>query len=77
MVRAKFYVESKTEVNGTPNHGFQIAMRPVISGSDENKQFFQYTPGGKLELSTINASAAEQLEVGKEYYLDFTLAEKA
>lgn len=70
MVRAKFYVESKTEFKD----GFRITLNPVISGSAENAAFFKYTPSGKLELGTINPAAAAQLEVGKEYYLDIAPA---
>lgn len=71
-VRAKFYVSSKTEV--APGGKYQVAMNPVMSGSPENKEFYYYSPGGKLELTTINGEAAAQLQVGKEYYLDITEA---
>lgn len=43
---------------------------PVIDGSAENKAFFAYTPGGKLELDVMNG---QQFEAGKEYYVDLTL----
>lgn len=75
MVRAKFIVQSKTENNGTPDNGFMIELIPVVSGSEENKTFYQYTPCGKITLGVINPAAAQQFEVGKEYYIDFTKAE--
>lgn len=71
-VRAKFYVSSKTEVS--PGGKYQVAMNPVMSGSPENKEFYYYSPGGKIELTTINGAAAEQLVVGREYYIDISEA---
>jgi hypothetical protein len=29
-----------------------IKMNPVISGSEENKTFFKYTPSGEVRLGT-------------------------
>lgn len=73
MVRAKFYVQSITHTKG--NKGAFILLQPVIGGSEENKQFYEYTPGGKIELSTVNEEAVKQFELGKEYYIDFSPAE--
>lgn len=70
-VRAKFFVQSKTEIEGGR---FQVALVPVTSGSPENEKFYYYTPAGKIELATINASAAEHLKVGAEYFVDLTPA---
>jgi hypothetical protein len=73
MVRAKFIVEFKGD-----NHrgGYStIKLMPVTSGSEENKTFYKWTPGGSIELSTVNPEAAAGFEVGKEYYVDFTLAQ--
>lgn len=70
MVRAKFYVESKTQFRD----GYRIKMNPVVSGSAENASFFKYTPSGNLEIGTINPEAAAGLEVGQEYYLDISPA---
>lgn len=71
-VRAKFEVAEKTESN---NGGFSVKLYPVIGGSSENESFYKLTPAGSIELSTINKEAAAALEVGKQYYVDFTLAE--
>jgi len=70
-IRAKFYVASKTEF---PN-GYEIKLNAVISGSEENKNFYRHTPNGRLELSIVNNDTANCFEVGKEYYVDFTKAE--
>lgn len=71
MVKAKFKVESVT----TFANGASIKMHPVQSGSEENKKFYQYTPGGTLDLMVINAETAKQFIPGKEYYIDISLAE--
>lgn len=70
-VRAKFKVESVLH----SQNGHNVVLFPVTSGSDENKEFYKYTPGGKIELSTINVAAAEQFVPGKEVYVDFSPAE--
>lgn len=76
MVRAKFYVASVVEndPSNVEDKGYTINLNPVISGSEENKQFYKWTPGGSIQLSTINPIAAAQFEAGKEYYVDFTPA---
>lgn len=48
-----------------------VVFTPVTSGSIENQEFFHYTPWGKIELGTINRKIVAQLEVGREYYVDF------
>lgn len=70
MVRAKFTCTNKEEVDG----GFKISLSPVTCGSAENEDFFKWTPYGSCSIGTINGSAAEEFEVGKEYYVDFTPA---
>lgn len=72
MVRCKFKCDSKT-VDG--NGDAQIAMSPVYGDNPENKEFFRYTPCGNFTFGTINKAAADQIEQGKEYYIDITLAE--
>lgn len=71
MVRAKFKVTGKTE---QADGGGTVNLWPVTTGSPENEEFYRYTPGGSIMLSTINGAAFEQFEVDKEYYVDFTPA---
>jgi len=72
-VRAKFKVETITHnVSGA-----SILLFPVTGESPENKEFYKWTPGGKIELSTVNPAAAEQFTPGKEFYVDFTAAPSA
>lgn len=67
-IRAKFTVQAITEhQDGTKS----ISLIPVISGSEENKEFWKYTPSGKVELNVTNPDA--QFEFG-EYYIDFVKA---
>lgn len=68
MVRAKFVCSMKNDN--------VIAFNPVYSGSKENEQFFRATPGGQIMLNVVNEDAAKQFEPGKEYYVDFTPADK-
>jgi hypothetical protein len=67
-VRCKFNCHYKS------SDGKQIEFSPVYTGSEENKSFFEATPGGHIILNTVNAEASAHFEVGKEYYIDFTLA---
>lgn len=70
-VRAKFYVET---VQPNEDGSGTIRLRPVYDGSEENKAFYKYTPGGEITLSTINPQAVEAFEVGAQFYVDFTPA---
>ena len=72
MVRAKFTVQSK-EV-AADNVGGKVVLLPVVSGSKENEEFYNLTPAGQIELSTINQAAFDAFEQGKEYYVDFSEA---
>lgn len=76
MVRAKFVVTEIARNKYGQDETQVIRMSAVMSGSDENKTFFKWTPSGKIELATVNPEAGKAFELGKEYYVDFTLAEK-
>lgn len=54
--------------------GDSVLLDPVYSGSEENKEFFKYTPGGSIYLNVVNPPALEQFKQGAEYYVDFTPA---
>lgn len=71
-VRAKFRVTEKTPAGG--DNGTRVALAPVVDGSEENKEFYRWTPGGSITLDTINDAAAAQFDVGAEFYVDFTKA---
>lgn len=67
-VRAKFKVESVTrhETDGS------VKLIPVTSGSEENEEFFKWTPYGSIEMGVVNEDVLERFVPGKEVYVDFT-----
>lgn len=71
-VRAKFKVSSITDTGDFKT----ISLQPVVSGSEENKAFFKWTPGGNINLNCCNPAVVEQMTPGKEFYVDFTEAIK-
>ncbi len=70
--RCKMICQVK-EANGDSEHVKLTAVSK--DGCAENEEFFKYTPGGSLEFWSVNPAATQQLEVGKEYYVDISLAE--
>jgi len=66
MIRAKF----KCIEGGVNESGRFFKLRPVTSGSDENKNFYKYTPAGLIEQLIVNDNV--YFEVGKEYDVDFS-----
>lgn len=73
-VRAKFFVRSKEEYAEPKNCG-TVKMVPVMNGSEENKQFYKWTPSGEIVLMTVNEMAFAGFKLGASYYVDFTEAE--
>jgi hypothetical protein len=72
-VRAKFKVES---VLYTADFA-SVKLSPVVSGSQENKEFYRWTPGGTMELNQIRKEVADVLKPGQEFYVDLIPVEKA
>lgn len=58
------------------NNETQLCFTPVITGSDENKLFFKYTPGGMVYFNVVSEATADSFTVGKEYYINFSEASK-
>ncbi len=78
-VRAKFYVsevkQSKNNWGGNDGELLTtIKLMPVTGNSEENKQFFRWTPAGSIDLGTVNPAVVEQFHIGDEFYIDFTPA---
>lgn len=72
-VVAKFLCIEKGETGYSEEYiTSKVVLIPVTGNSEENQNFFQATPTGKLEMNMVNQSAAEQFEVGKEYFVDFS-----
>jgi hypothetical protein len=62
--RCKFKCDSVTD------HGEakSVVLTPVTSGSDENKTFWKYTPGGRFEMTWVNPNVG--FKPGKEYFIE-------
>lgn len=71
MIKAKFKVQSVTKYE---NNCESVELYPVTTGSEENKQWSEYTPGGKIQMTITAKGAVGKFEPGKEYYIDFTPA---
>jgi hypothetical protein len=56
-------------------NGVNLTFTPVYTGSEENKIFFKYTPGGQFNFYSLNKEATDQFVMGKEYYFDIFAAE--
>lgn len=69
-MRAKFSCKDIQSLS----EGYKIILEPVYSGSEENREFFQYTPFGKIEIGVVSPSIAGQMQIGRDYYVDFTPA---
>lgn len=75
-VRAKFVCKEIS--NSSPvseDNGKTVKLEAVINGSEENKEFFRWTPSGQISFGCVNVQASQQFVVGKEYYVDFTPAD--
>lgn len=68
MMRCKFKITEFDKETG------RVKAEPVVSGSAENESFFKFTPWGSFEVGTVNEKALEGMEVGREIYLDVSLA---
>ena len=76
MPRAKFHINS---VEHHDNYGspdtviFTVNASPVGDGDPEG--FNKYTPSGELRMGITNPNLKDYFVPGKDYYLDFTLAD--
>lgn len=70
-IRAKFRVK---QVNCF-EHGNEVSLEPVTSGSDENENFFHYTPYGEIKMGILDPQTALTFKPGAEMYVDFSPAD--
>lgn len=69
--------EDGRQIHG-PGEVRTVVLSPVYANGDpnhENTKFWAASPSGRIELGCANLAAADAFELGKEYYIDFTLAE--
>lgn len=87
-VRAKFKVTQKmitqTAHNGVVTELVTVFASPVMAPGEvrngkwmvdethPNFQWWNATPSGQIQLGTVKKEAADQLELDKEYFVDFT-----
>lgn len=64
--------DSRGYVKSVPCRMATIEANPTYSSNpaDENKLFWDASPGGKFEINCVNEAAVQSLELGKEYYFD-------
>jgi hypothetical protein len=73
IIKAKFYVSSIT-IHANAG-GKNIELRPV-SGSEENRVFWEATPSGRFEMFVRAGEAADAFVPGDEILIDFHIREK-
>lgn len=76
-VRAKFYVSEHKQTKNFYNAAegeilTTIKLNVVTGNSDENREFFRWSPAGTIDLSTVNPKVAAEMPIGREFYVDFT-----
>lgn len=72
MVRCKFVCMSRREYKSGSDIVYDYEFNAVYGDSPENKEFWKWTPTGKLNVSTVKDKT---FEVGKEYYVDLSMCE--
>jgi hypothetical protein len=70
----KFRLEELKQYANFP--GVSLTFMPCLQG-EENKSFALYTPSAKIEMMVNNPVIADKFKVGQEYFVEFTLIEKA
>ena len=73
------FVNAEGRPDWKPGEVRTVIMSPVWGKGDpnhENTKFWQATPVGSLQLGCANLAAVEEFELGREYYVDFTAAER-
>ena len=73
VLREELSGTSKEKLAYAPDWMFNLTMRPVLQKLAEDISFQKATPSGHAEYQIDNPKAAEQLVIGKQYYVDFTM----
>ena len=67
--RCKFKCNSVTDYGQSQS----IDLSPVTGGSDENKDFWKWTPAGSFKIDCVNPEV--KFVPNKEYYIDISETE--
>lgn len=70
--RCKFRCNEVTKRSFKDGFEYTAKFSAVYSGSEDNKEFFKYTPSGSLDIGVYKE---DLFQPGKEYYIDITEAE--
>jgi hypothetical protein len=75
-VKAKFVCNSvkKHKWSKQDEGHAEITLSAVTSDSEENKEFWNLTPVGNINMQIKNEAAEKHFEPGEEYYLTFEKA---
>lgn len=75
-VRAKFRVMGINHVytGAQDKQPVDIRLAPVWEQDGVNRKWSQATPSGEIKMLITNPEAADQFELGREYFVDFTPA---
>jgi primosomal replication protein N len=73
-LRAKLVPHSKTETGAGEHRQVQVQLSAVAG--PENEEWSRYTPSASFNIS-LKGDLADQLEIGKAYFVDITEATNA
>lgn len=74
-VRAKFNVQKVTHVSWNKEARIVELGAVYDQSTPENERYSKATPSGTITMQIDNPPAAEQFEIGKTFYVDFTEAQ--
>ena len=73
MTRCKFHCQSvrkfATREGLEEKFVYEAEFSAVYDGSEENKEFFKWTPSGSLKIGVYKEDV---FQPGKDYYVDLT-----
>jgi hypothetical protein len=77
-IQQHYLGEEKTEISGLSVKFYAVAPSAPYpeDGSDENNSYARWTPSAELNIQIMNPALFASFEIGDEFYVDFTKAEK-
>jgi hypothetical protein len=77
-IRMKFRAYKIDQIEQHSSDGViyhSVSLYAAFKNSPENSGFWANAPTGKIELRLVNSAAAEEFEIGTDYYVDFMRVE--